>query len=141
MQLSYSTLLLLQQTGDQGATLILRAWKEEAGCLWEPEFLRVDYKPVWDYYAMQVSTAPGVLYRKVIAPFRWAQVDWAPILADKLHQPLRFDYEIPDFLLPAFKRYSQRMSEAETQPELEEEWIPYEQIHDMITEEEREWFV
>jgi hypothetical protein len=71
MRVSYSTLLLLAEEGDDAgaAAIMTRAWKEESGILWESDDLRVYYRFIPDYFVMHTSDG-----RTIAAPTRWDQM-------------------------------------------------------------------
>lgn len=68
MRLSYSTLTLLEQTGDEAAAVITRAWKVESGLLWEDDSLQVNYHRHNEHFALRSGG------REVISPARWSRM-------------------------------------------------------------------
>jgi hypothetical protein len=97
MRVSYSTLAMLDQAGDEAAHTLLVAWNGMCGIIWETDFLQAHYRGKGDYLVMR-STLP---YDKqqVFAPYRlfepspeaskWNLVPEHPITQDMWYQKAR----------------------------------------------------
>ena len=82
MRLSYSTLALLDQTGDEAAHTILVAWGSICGILWETTLVSAHYRAQQDYLVLRVEDN---FAGTVAAPCRW----WST------HTPLTLTLEHP----------------------------------------------
>lgn len=69
MRLSYSTLVMLEQAGDEAAAVITRAHKNEANLIWQDERIQIGYHRHNEHFTLR---APGG--REVISPTRWSRV-------------------------------------------------------------------
>jgi hypothetical protein len=68
MRISYSTLALLDQYGDKAAHVILRAWKDSCGLLWESCDHSTHYCPKLDYFVILQPEG-----QQVFAPCLWGR--------------------------------------------------------------------
>lgn len=75
MRLSYSTLTLLEQAGDEAAAVITRAWNAEAGWLLDSPHIRIHYLTGPECYTLEVEVAYHHLQaRRIVAPARWSRM-------------------------------------------------------------------
>lgn len=124
MRVSYSLLMLLDQYGDKTAAIMTRAWGEQVGIVWETNSLQVHYKPLHDCFVMHINTE-GVMGRRIVAPARWARINWASIVGDIIRQALTVPQQPHDLvrslLQEALSASDKDISNDNTQPEIQDE--------------------
>lgn len=78
MRLSYSTLAMLDQAGDEAAHTILVAWGGICGILWETDHVQAHYRAKLDYLVLRIQLPYEEQH--VVAPYQWESFPQSLIL-------------------------------------------------------------